>query len=384
MTSARKHMTSKEQAAMTSPLSETSKSKKRRPKLANIKEFKLSNGTTRWRARAKTGTTELCETFDFLEEAEEWKLKIEQSKLKKRRSNHDTLVTTVSEILNWTDEQVSLREIPKSTRQNFSRLHRLIGHVQVAQLTQKIVNDFVRALEVSVVKQTGKQIAPDTFRRAYYAFKVVVEKWANHNDYELEFKFNHKLPGAWGTPKDRRISDEETQALKNAAASAIQSRRDIWPLLIDFLMCTGLRLQELHLAEFSDISKAGVLTVWADSTKTKKDRHVQLTEDALEVVAALPHSQKKLFDFPSTQSIEKQFKILRREASLMDVTLHDFRHEYTSRLVERTNLSHAQIMALTGHKSLRTYQKYYNLRPDQIAPDLAKIRLTSKAQQSNS
>lgn len=344
---------------------------------SNIKKTTLKNGKVRWQARVKIKGVGYLKTFDRKTDAEEWKRQIESGKLAKRTMNYDLLITTIDEILDWVETEIDNSVLPKSSRHNFPRLRSLIGHAQIAQLNQESLNNFVTALKRSTTK-TGNPIAKDTFRRAYYALKRSLEIWADHNSFTLMCEFNHKLPASWSHVKSRRISDEESLQLKNAVAKAIKVRRELWPLAMDFLMCTGLRLQEFHRAEFSDISKKGVLTVWARNSKTGTDRHIQLTEDALEIIKELPRTQERLFPFPSKASIENQFALIRKEAKLMDISLHTFRHEYTSRLVEETNLSHPQIMALTGHKNLRTYQRYYNLNPDKVAPELSNIRLARK------
>jgi integrase len=46
----------------------------------------------------------------------------------------------------------------------------------------------------------------------------------------------------------------------------------------------------------------------------------------------------------------------------MDLTIHDLRHEATSRLFENPNLKDLEIMAIVGHSSLQTTKRYAHLR----------------------
>lgn len=47
---------------------------------------------------------------------------------------------------------------------------------------------------------------------------------------------------------------------------------------------------------------------------------------------------------------------------LVDLTIHDLRHEATSRLFENPNLKDLEIMAIVGHSSLQTTKRYAHLR----------------------
>ena len=54
-------------------------------------------------------------------------------------------------------------------------------------------------------------------------------------------------------------------------------------------------------------------------------------------------------------------------AGCPDLRFHDLRHEATSRLFERTNLSDLQIAKITGHKDPRMLARYANLRGSDLA-----------------
>jgi integrase len=54
-------------------------------------------------------------------------------------------------------------------------------------------------------------------------------------------------------------------------------------------------------------------------------------------------------------------------ASLAGLRFHDLRHEGTSRLIEKTGWSDAQIMAVTGHKTSAMLARYSHLRANKLA-----------------
>lgn len=53
-----------------------------------------------------------------------------------------------------------------------------------------------------------------------------------------------------------------------------------------------------------------------------------------------------------------------------DLHFHDLRHEATSRLFERTNLSGEAIMKITGHRSHAMVMRYLSLRASELAASL--------------
>ena len=55
---------------------------------------------------------------------------------------------------------------------------------------------------------------------------------------------------------------------------------------------------------------------------------------------------------------------------LTRLRLHDMRHEATSRLFEDKNLQMAEVMAVTGHKDIRSLLRYTHLQTHQLAKKL--------------
>ena len=55
---------------------------------------------------------------------------------------------------------------------------------------------------------------------------------------------------------------------------------------------------------------------------------------------------------------------------LTGLRLHDMRHEATSRLFEDKHLQTAEVMAVTGHKDMRSLMRYTHLQPHQLAKKL--------------
>jgi integrase len=68
-----------------------------------------------------------------------------------------------------------------------------------------------------------------------------------------------------------------------------------------------------------------------------------------------------------TSALSHQFTRIFEAAGCEDMNFHDMRHEATSRLFERTDMSDFEIMKITGHSSTQMLARYANLRGSDLA-----------------
>ena len=85
---------------------------------------------------------------------------------------------------------------------------------------------------------------------------------------------------------------------------------------------------------------------------------------------AATKNQERLNRRTITRTLSQQFGRIFASAKCPDLTFHDLRHEATSRLFERTNLSDVEIAKITGHKRLEMLKRYANLRASNLATRL--------------
>ena len=64
----------------------------------------------------------------------------------------------------------------------------------------------------------------------------------------------------------------------------------------------------------------------------------------------------------------------KKRVAIIDLRLHDLRHEATSRFFAQTTLCTEKIGPITGHTDPRMLQRYYNLRPEEFVERVAKSR----------
>jgi len=104
--------------------------------------------------------------------------------------------------------------------------------------------------------------------------------------------------------------------------------------------------------------------------KAGNDEVVPLIGESLDVIMRQPRpkegaTDQRIFPFePGT--VSKCFATARKAAGIVNLTLHDMRHEATSRLFE-AGWGIAEVAAVTGHKRWEQLRRYTNLRPQEIA-----------------
>jgi integrase len=127
-------------------------------------------------------------------------------------------------------------------------------------------------------------------------------------------------------------------------------------------------------------------TIILRDTKNGETRTVPLSSRAIALLKAYtPTSEDELFGITpdaATQAFKRALDRARgryeaecKESGktpnprfLVNLRLHDMRHEATSRFFENTDLREMEIMQITGHKDSRQLKRYTHLR----AKDLAK------------
>lgn len=156
---------------------------------------------------------------------------------------------------------------------------------------------------------------------------------------------------------------------------------------------TAMRLREMYTLTLDQVDLAK-RTVFLEKTKNGDKRQVPLSSVAVAAfkeylaVRELPDGIPADHVFPwwdgtgteralklVTNSVSKLYHNTRSPgifdvAGCVDLHFHDLRHEAVSRLFERTNLSEAQIMKISGHKSHRMMMRYANLRGSDLADRL--------------
>lgn len=144
---------------------------------------------------------------------------------------------------------------------------------------------------------------------------------------------------------------------------------------------TAMRLREQYTLTIDQVDTKR-RTIFLDKTKNGDKRQVPLSSAAL---AALTdylkvRDESSPFLYPwwrgddkpkalvaMSDYLSKLWASVFEAAGAKGLKWHDLRHEAVSRLFERTKLSEAQIMRVSGHKSHRMLLRYANLRGSDLA-----------------
>lgn len=194
--------------------------------------------------------------------------------------------------------------------------------------------------------------------------------------------------------RDRRLlpgingqDDEETRILAILDRMKPEGRErplalphaDALRLMFVIALDTAMRMREIYTLgrAQANIEKR---TFFLEKTKNGDKRQVPMSSA---VVSALQKylegkTDGNLFPFwdgettpaklrATTTRLSQQWGRIFSAAKCPGLTFHDLRHESTSRLYERTDLSDVEIAKITGHKSLRMLMRYSNLRGSDLA-----------------
>ncbi|WP_280189035.1 site-specific integrase [Delftia sp. PS-11] len=194
--------------------------------------------------------------------------------------------------------------------------------------------------------------------------------------------------------RDRRLEPGEYEAILAKIDEGVLARKQR-PLKLEHqasLRCifviaveTAMRMREMYTLTHAQVDLPR-RTVFLDKTKNGDKRQVPLSTVAVkmlqEYLAGLDkekNPQSLIFPWWSgdpadlhdtSDYLSSMFSDIMEQAGAHGLRFHDLRHEAVSRLFERTKLSEAQIMKITGHKSHRMLMRYANLRGTDLANSL--------------
>ncbi len=144
-------------------------------------------------------------------------------------------------------------------------------------------------------------------------------------------------------------------------------------IVAELLVLTGLRRGELLGLPREDVDlRRGILRV--RSGKGDKQRHVPLSSRAAALLREHLASHTSPWVFPSRSGdspmnadnwYHRVWRPALRRAGLRDLRIHDLRHTFCSRLVER-GVPLETVARLAGHESLQTTRRYAHLSPDHL------------------
>lgn len=179
--------------------------------------------------------------------------------------------------------------------------------------------------------------------------------------------------------RDRRISVKEETAIREAiGAYPIPEHRLFLYLMFTLAIETAMRMRETYTLT-TDQLDLKQRTIFLDKTKNGSKRQVPMSSVVVKAIkeAKLPPGQvfpwwdgKQESLAKTTSELSRVWSGIFEAAGCEDLRYHDARHEATSRIYERTKLSDLEVAKITGHRDLRSLQRYANLRGSHLAGKL--------------
>lgn len=310
------------------------------------------------------GCRAVSRTFETKAEAVAWGRETERSveRIPPPIPLNEAVSLTVSDLL--TRYVTTVTVMKRSKRSERSRIGTLLAHpiAQIQILTLKPCN-IARYRDDRL-----KLVSGDAVRRELtilrHCLNLAMKEW----DVSLSSNpfTSVSFPKA---SKARNTRLDEDAADRLHATTGITRAWYLRPI-IDFALQTGMRRGEIVSLLWIDVS-FNKRTAHLRDTKNGHPRTIPLTPKAIEILMTLPRTDGRVFPV-SGNAIRLSWERLRIRAKLPKLRFHQLRHEAISRFFEQ-GLSVPEVALISGHRDLRTLQRYIHLRPEDLAEKLARL-----------
>ena len=129
------------------------------------------------------------------------------------------------------------------------------------------------------------------------------------------------------------------------------------------LILTGARRGEIAKAKWNQVQGNAIVLSEHKTDGSGKDRVIQLTQAALDVLGRLPRTTGTITGILSPRTM---WETIRTEADCPDLRLHDLRHSFASAGIS-AGLTLAQIGELLGQSNTETTKRYAHLMDEAAA-----------------
>lgn len=274
-------------------------------------------------------------------------------------------------------------ETLRAYRQTLERFEEFLRHkhLRVTQVKPSTITEFINYLEEHKGRTVGDSLAPATLGRhlailssffTYLRQDDLNSDLRNPVDRVKRPKIDNDLP--------RAVDDPVLATLVNG----ITNLRD--KALVLLFVYSGLRLDELHRLDRTTItprrrkSRDGTWGKYYGSGevigKGRKCRKIIVGPAALNAVAAYVKECRSADDNAalflssrgtrmSCRAIQERVSKWCKQLGLSHITPHQFRHSYATRNVN-SGMSAPVLRDLMGHKSLKTTDRYFRVKPERL------------------
>lgn len=293
--------------------------------------------------------------------------------------------------------QLRINSVPHSDIKVFDTLRSELALLATGQLSYDWAEAWIRTMK------RQKNLSPSTIRHRHGALarcfdwmlrkhphlmaqnplRLLKRGFSTYTEEDGKFVRAAGKKAKHDVERDRRLDADEEVRIRNELQRQPEQ-------LVMFVLAleTAMRMRECYTLTVDQVSLPKK-TVFLERTKNGDSRQVPLSSTALVLLREWMASESltiksregRLFPFwrgeagPAaldevTSDVSTMFRNTFARAAVVDFHFHDLRHEATCRLYEKTTLSDVLIAKITGHRSMRTLQRYASLRGSDLAPHL--------------
>ncbi|MBS9716923.1 tyrosine-type recombinase/integrase [Pseudohalocynthiibacter aestuariivivens] len=255
--------------------------------------------------------------------------------------------------------------LANDTRMIEQRLRPTFGGKKVKSVTRQQIRAFHSKLE-DTPYEANRVLA---LLSKIFSFSANDLEWTASGDHPVKGirRFEEKK-------RKRYLSQAELARLGEALAKAEagELERQISPhviAMIRLLVLTGARHGEILTLRWCEVNLERGCLELTDSKTGEKE--IYLSPAALQILSELPRKEDNPFVIIGRKhgthlvNIKDPWTIIRKEAGLEDVRLHDLRHSFAS-VGARAGMSLPVIGALLGHRETATTARYAHLSDDPL------------------
>ncbi|WP_072281655.1 tyrosine-type recombinase/integrase [Rappaport israeli] len=164
--------------------------------------------------------------------------------------------------------------------------------------------------------------------------------------------------------RNRRISNDEIMRICDALGYSPEKSvsKAQQAVAVAFLLAieTGMRQGEIYGLTWDNVNLQDGY-VYLPVTKNGDDRHVPLTERAVELIEQMQTAKEGERVFPYNQSSAGTlFRRALQLAQITDLRFHDARHEACSRMAQLEGMDPLALGKIIGHRDPRSLMIYFN------------------------
>ena len=242
----------------------------------------------------------------------------------------------------------------RTTASNLRILARHLGELRLKEIALPQIESFLAARVQEGVGRSTLNRQRATLSR-FFSWAIARGHHPGPNPVKAVQKFK-EAPG-----RERFLTEVEAERLLLAAAGHIK------PVIMAALH-TGGRLGELLALRWADIRwdvpPHGLITFRKETTKSKRQRSVPISEDLAKCLRGLKRRQPddRIFGFrgEGLRSIRTAFESARERAGLGELRFHDLRHTFASWFVQNEGDVY-RLQNYLGHSTIKMTQRYAHL-----------------------